>query len=71
MDSTKRSAIAFARGAHAGVLMILISVAVNAASKAAVNLASRSRMRNRKPRLAPARSMSRLRACWVSHGPVG
>ena len=45
---TKRSAIAFARGARTGVLMILTSMAVKTASKAAVNLASRSRMRNRK-----------------------
>ena len=44
---TKRSAIAFARGCPHGVLMIRMSVAVKTASKAAVNLVSRSRMRNR------------------------
>ena len=36
---TKRSAIAFARGARTGVLMILTSMAVDTASKVAVNLA--------------------------------
>ncbi len=41
------------------------------ASNAAVNLASRSRMRNRKRLPASSRSMTRLRACWVSQGPVG
>src|SRR3954452_1732495 len=46
-EPTKRSAIAFARGARTGVLMILRSMAVKTASNAAVNLASRSRMRNR------------------------
>jgi len=49
----------------------LMSTAVKTASKAALNLASRSRMRNRKPRLASSRSMSRLRAYWVSQAPVG
>jgi hypothetical protein len=34
-------------------------------------LASRSRMRNRKRRAASSRSMARLRACWVSQAPVG
>jgi hypothetical protein len=48
---TKRSAIALARGARTGVLMMRRSVAVKTASKAAVNLASRSRIRN--PELAP------------------
>jgi hypothetical protein len=50
MLPTKRSAIALARGARAGVVMMLISIAVKTASKAAVNFASRSRMRNRKRR---------------------
>ena len=48
MLPTKRSAIALARGARTGVLMMRTSMAVKTASKAAVNLASRSRMRNRK-----------------------
>jgi hypothetical protein len=45
MVPTKRSAIALARGARTGVRMILILMAVKTASKAAVNLASRSRRR--------------------------
>jgi hypothetical protein len=67
----KRSAIALARGARAGVLMMRMSMAVKTVSNIAVNLASRSRMRNRKRRPASSRSMSRLRACWVSQAPVG
>ena len=67
---TKRSAIAFALGARTGVLMIRMSMAVNTASKAAVNLLSRSRMRNRKRRSASSKSMTRLRACG-HHAPVG
>jgi Rhodopirellula transposase DDE domain len=38
------------------------------ASKLAAYLASRSRIRNRNE---VCRSVSRLRACWVTHGPVG
>jgi hypothetical protein len=71
MLPTKRSAMALARGACNGVLMMRISVAVNTASNAAVNLASRSRMRNRNRLAVSSRSMARLRACWVSQAPVG
>ena len=42
----QRSAIAFARGARIGVLMIRTPIAVNTASNAAVNFVSRSRIRN-------------------------
>src|ERR687889_696821 len=69
--ATKRSAIALARGARTGVLMMRMSVAVQTASNAVLNLASRSRMRNRNRRPASSRSMSRLRACWVSQAPGG
>jgi hypothetical protein len=48
MLPTKRSAIALARGARTGVRMMPTSIVVKTASTAAVNLASRSRMRNRK-----------------------
>ena len=41
MLPTKRSAVALARGARTGVLMMRMSAAVNTASKALVNLASR------------------------------
>src|SRR5436190_5526984 len=71
IDPTKRSAIAFARGARTGVLMILTSVAVNTASKVVVNLASRSRMRNRKRRSASSRSMRRLRGLLGGPFPGG
>jgi len=60
----KRSSIALARGARAGVRMILTSTT----AKAAVNLASRSRIRNRKE--CPAE----VRVAWVAHGwltPMG
>ena len=60
MLPTKRSAIALARGARTGVLMMRTSMAVNTASNAAVNLASRSRMRNRKRWPASSRSMSEV-----------
>ena len=50
-------------GDRVGVLMMRMSVAVKTASNAAVNLASRSRIKNRKRRPASSRSMSRLRAC--------
>jgi len=56
MLPTKRSAIALARGARTGVLMVLTSMAVKTASKAAVNLLSRSRIRNAKRRWASSRS---------------
>jgi hypothetical protein len=36
-----------------------------------VNLLSRSRMRNRKPRLASSRSISRLRASWANQARMG
>jgi hypothetical protein len=68
---TKRWQIAFPRSASGGVLTIWMLMAANTASKAAVNLLSRSRIRNRKRRWASSRSMSRLRACWVSQAPVG
>ena len=66
-----RSAIAFARGAPIGVRMIWMSSAVNTASKDVVNLLSRSRIRNRNRSARSPRSMSRLRACWVTQAPVG
>ena len=46
MVPTKRSAMALARGARTGDLMTVTLMAVKTASKAAVNLVSRSRMRN-------------------------
>ena len=57
------SAIAFARGARTGVLMIRTPMAVNTASNAAVNLASRSRITNLTTSARSSRAISRLRAC--------
>ena len=65
-----RSAIAFARGAWTGVRMIRMSAPVNTASNGGVNLLSRSRIRNRNLSARKLRSMSRLRACWVTQSPV-
>ncbi len=39
--------------------------------KAAVNLVSRSRIRNLIVSSWPSRSISKLRACWVTHAPAG
>jgi hypothetical protein len=50
MLPTRRSAIALARGARTGVWRMLTSMAAKTVSTAAVNLASRSRMRNRNRR---------------------
>src|SRR6266542_2792828 len=47
----------------------LIPSAAKTASNAAVNLLSRSRIRNRSWPTRSSRSMSRLRACWVTHSP--
>ena len=51
--------------------MTRMSAALNTASKAAVNLASRSRIKNRNWAAYWPRSMSRLRACWVTQAPGG
>jgi len=62
----KRSAIAFARGARTGVLMMRMSAPVNTASNAVVNLRSRSRIKNRNRSARSPRSMRTLRPCWVT-----
>src|SRR6266536_3306867 len=59
-------AFAFARGACTGVLMMRTPMAANTESKAAVSLASRSRMRNLRVEAGSPGSISRLRACWVT-----
>ena len=48
-----------------------MSAPAKTASKAAVNLLSRSRIKNRNRSARSSRSMSRLRACWVTQAPVG
>jgi hypothetical protein len=51
--------------------MVCMLLAVKTASKALVNLASRSRMRNWNRCPASSKSKVRLRASWVSHASVG
>src|SRR5215207_5326901 len=46
-----------------------MSTLIASASNAAVNLASRSRTRNRNRPARSSTAMSRLRACWVTHSP--
>ena len=68
----QRSAIPFACGARIGVWMIRTPSAVNTVSNAAVNSASRSRIRNFRPSAWwLSRSIRRLRASWVTHAPAG
>ena len=71
MVRTNRSAYAFARGEQIGVRMVSTPMEVNTSSKVAVNLVSRSRMRNRNRRPASSRSEAKLRATCVIHGPFG
>ena len=66
-----RSAIAFAGGARIGVRTKRMSAPVKTASNAAVNLLSRSRIRNRNRSARWPRSINRLRACWLIHAAVG
>ncbi|TQM11085.1 hypothetical protein FB558_3628 [Pseudonocardia kunmingensis] len=71
MLPANRSAIAFGRGARTGVLITWIPGPVKMASSVAVNVASRSRMRNRKVVRASSRSIAGLRANRVSQAGVG
>lgn len=43
----------------------------NTSSKSAVNFVSRSRMRNFTGVARSERTTLKLRACWVTHGPIG
>ena len=61
----------FALGVRGGILTGFTPSLAKMASKAPVNLASRSRIRNRKEPVRSPRSMSRLRACWAVHAPSG
>jgi len=67
----QRSAIAFARGAWTGVLMMRVPAAVRTASDAAVNLVPRSRIKDLIRAAWPSRVIRRLRACWVARSPAG
>jgi hypothetical protein len=53
------------------VRMILTSMALNTASKVAMNIGVAVPNETRKRRPASSRSMQRLRACWVSQALVG
>src|ERR1039458_8274493 len=70
-EPTKRSATEFALGARTGVFTIRMPSARNTSSKPTVNFVSRSRMRNLTGRERSASTKLRLRACWVTHRPVG
>src|SRR6266540_2658135 len=66
---TNRSAIAFAFGDRTGVFTIRMPSLRKNSSKAPLYLLSRSRMRKRTP--LSLKSRPRLRACCVTHSPVG
>src|SRR5262249_34218431 len=61
----------FALGARGGIFSTSTPAAMNSASNAPVNFASRSRSRNRRGSARSARSISGLRAAWLTHAPVG
>jgi hypothetical protein len=54
-----------------GVRMMAMSAPAKTASKAAVNLLSRSRITNRNWAAWSPRSISKLRACWLTEALVG
>jgi hypothetical protein len=51
--------------------MIRTPIAVNTASNAAVNLASRSQITNLTTSAQSSRAISRFLPCWVTHSPSG
>ena len=67
----RRSQIAFARGAHGGVLMISLASASNTASNIVVYFVSRSPIRNRSSSSRSPRFIARFRACWAIQLPSG
>jgi hypothetical protein len=58
-------------GVRGGVLTTSMPSAVNTASKDRVNFASPSRIRNRNAEVHSPRSITTLRACWVTQAAVG
>src|SRR5262249_4023981 len=66
---TNRSAIAFACGARTGVLTLRMPSLRKMSAKEPLYLLSRSRIKKRRP--LSEKSGPRLRACWVTHSPVG
>jgi hypothetical protein len=69
---TKRSAIAFARGARTGIWMTSAPTEVNTASNAETNFASRSRIRNltRVPASSRWRYRTGIQSCRLGRLPV-
>jgi hypothetical protein len=65
------SAEALALGACTGVTNTVASSEQSMSSNPRQNLASRSRSRKRTRRPRSCRASSRLRACWVTHRPLG
>jgi hypothetical protein len=53
------------------VFTIRTPMAANTASNPVVNFVSRSRITNLKPSARTPRFSRRLRACWLTHSPVG
>src|SRR5258708_4452041 len=68
---TNRSACEFACGDRTGVLIARVPFPAKTPSNAAVNLLSRSRIRNLNCPARSPRSIIRLRACWAVQAPVG
>lgn len=60
-----------ARGDRTGAPITSMPSAANTSSKLAVNLVSRSRIRNLTGHTRSERTKLRLRACWVTHFPAG
>ena len=69
--SIHRSMNAFARGARTGVRIVRMPSERNTSSNPAVNLLSRSWIKNRIGSLRSTNVAMMLRACWVAHSPVG
>jgi hypothetical protein len=71
VQTTHRSASAFARGVCGGLRSTSMPSPVNTASKAVVYLVSRSRIKNRnRPTRSPTSNV-KLRACRATQSPVG
>src|SRR5438067_11891172 len=62
---------AFARGARTGVRTARIPSERNTSSKAAVNVLSRSWIKNRIGSDRSTNVSTMFRACWEAHSPVG
>lgn len=71
MVPTQRPAIEFVLGDCGGVVMTLMPIEVNTASKAVVNLASRSRDQEPYFLDVPAEVPEQFPACCVTHVPFG